>query len=373
VLRFTDDVWPWFIVTLMSAPTSKKYLAGASVGITMQNLNQSILCGMPVGLPPTAEQRRIVVTVHELMKLCDELEAAQQKRERRRDRLVVASLHALNNSDSTTDGAQSFKESASFYFNQLPRLTIRPEHIEQLRRGIRTLAVRGKLVNQNAAEQLTRRRLGARGLRSPESPFDIPNSWAWAQVEDIGTARLGKMLDKAKNKGNLYPYLRNVNVRWFDFNLTDVFEMPFEDHELAEFQLRQGDVLICEGGEPGRAAVWDERKTGIYFQKAIHRIRLSEDVNPHFFVTVLRESADSGRLLGHFTGVGIKHLTGKGLSSLLIPLPPIEEQRRITGRVAELMANCNELETSLTRSADCRMSLLEATLHEALNSTTGDS
>jgi len=177
------------------------------------------------------------------------------------------------------------------------------------------------------------------------------------------------MLDKAKNKGNFRRYLRNVNVRWGDFDLSDVFEMRFEDFELKEFQLRTGDVLVCEGGEPGRAGVWDEREKDIYFQKAIHRVRFPEYVVPKFFVNVLRQSANSGRLSAYFTGVGIKHLTGRGLSSFILPLPPVAEQRRIVAKVDELNGFCDELEARLTDAADTHHALLQATLNKALAST----
>lgn len=99
--------------------------------------------------------------------------------------------------------------------------------------------------------------------------------------------------------------------------------MRFEDAELNEFALRSGDILVCEGGEPGRAAVWDDREKDIYFQKAIHRARFAKGVVPQYFVTTLREAAQSGRLSSYFTGVGIKHLTGKGLSLFVFPLPPL--------------------------------------------------
>jgi type I restriction enzyme, S subunit len=75
-----------------------------------------------------------------------------------------------------------------------------------------------------------------------------------------------------------------INIRWFDFDLTDVLEVRFEDSELEEFTLRRGDVLVCEGGEPGRAAVWDDREPGIYFQKALHRLRFPRAVNAYYFV-----------------------------------------------------------------------------------------
>jgi type I restriction enzyme S subunit len=81
-------------------------------------------------------------------------------------------------------------------------------------------------------------------------------------------------------------------------------------------------VLICEGGEPGRAAVWDDRESEIYFQKATHRVRFSVAVDGGYFVKALRASADDGRLAEYFTGTGIKHFTGKGLDSYLFPSHP---------------------------------------------------
>lgn len=175
------------------------------------------------------------------------------------------------------------------------------------------------------------------------------------------------MLDKAKNKGIPRRYLRNINVRWLGFDLSDVQEMRFEDSELDEFALRWGDVLVCEGGEPGRAAVWDERGPDSYFQKAIHRVRFSDSVYSRFFVIVLRWSADSGSLRAYFTGAGIQHFTGKGLASFRFPLPPLAEQRRIVAKVDELMALCDRLEAQLATAQTESRRLLESVVHHALN------
>jgi type I restriction enzyme S subunit len=228
--------------------------------------------------------------------------------------------------------------------------------------------MRGRLVPQSPNDESVSdvlRRLGVK--ESDSQPFEIPRTWRWISVAPMAEARLGKMLDKGKNKGKLRRYLRNVNVRWFDFDLTDVYEMRFEDEEIAEFALKAGDVLICEGGEPGRAAVWDEREESIYFQKAIHRLRFREGIDPRFFVNSIRESFESGRLAGYYTGVGIKHLTGKGLASFVFPLPPLAEQQRIVAKVDELMAICDRLEARLSSSQTERARLLEAVLHRALS------
>ena len=137
------------------------------------------------------------------------------------------------------------------------------------------------------------------------------------------------MLDAKKNKGRPLPYLRNPNVRWFDVDTTYLREMPFGDQELERYGLREGDVVVCEGGEAGRAAIWDGRLPDVKFQKAIHRIRTGPDLFNRFLVYRLRADYQSGRLADYYTGATIKHLTGQDLARYEFLLPPIVEQRRI--------------------------------------------
>jgi type I restriction enzyme, S subunit len=382
IIRLVEPKIREFVHLSLISPAYQKLITDVQVGVSREGLSMQRLKLFPMLLPPLGEQHRIVAKVDELMVLCDELEAAQQKRERRRDRLVAATLHGLNNGTSGED----LRQNARFFFNHLPRITTRPEHIQQLRQTILNLAVRGKLVAQDpedepVSELLSRLKSEREMLlgqskskklekHSPpngdEKPFEVPRTWRWVSVVEVADSRLGKMLDKAKNRGTLRRYLRNVNVRWFSFDLSDLLEMKFEDHELAEFELRSGDVLICEGGEPGRSAVWDEHESDIYFQKAIHRVRFFGSIVPIYFVFALRHDAASGRLEQYFTGVGIKHFTGQGLARYTFPLPPIREQQRIVAKVGELMVLCDELEVELTTSASTRSKLLEAVLHEAL-------
>jgi type I restriction enzyme S subunit len=249
----------------------------------------------------------------------------------------------------------------------LDRISEAPETIPRLRRFILDLAVRGRLVDQDATDEPVATLLARRKITwSSDGPFDIPPSWVWVKVGAVAETRLGKMLDKAKNRGTPRRYLRNVNVRWFDFDLSDILHMPFEDSELPEFALKSGDVLICEGGEPGRAAVWDGRDSDIYFQKAIHRVRFVDLVDSAYFVKALRASADDGRLPEYFTGTGIKHLTGKGLDAYSFALPPAAEQRRIVAKIDELTVVFDALELQLERGRRTRAALLEAVLRDAL-------
>ena len=242
-----------------------------------------------------------------------------------------------------------------------------PDAVPRVRRFIVDLAVRGRLVPQDPCDEPVHTVLSNGGVVvSDTNPFPIPESWAWVCSGSVADCRLGKMLDRTKNEGVPRKYLRNVNVRWFDFDLSDLLEMRFEDTELTKFALRRGDVLICEGGEPGRSAVWDGRQTNIYFQKAIHRVRLQDFVAPGFFVMSIRASADDGRLQEYFTGTGIQHFTGRGLRAYSFPLPPLAEQRRIVAKVDEMMDLCHRLETSLRTAQESRRRLLDALLRETL-------
>ena len=225
----------------------------AGHGISMIHMTKEKMEQIEVPLPPLAEQHRIVAKVDELMALCDRLEAARASREGLRDRLAAASLASLNAPDPET-----FQADARFALDALPALTTRPDQIKQLRQTILNLAVRGRLVEQEAGDEPAASRL-ANDAPELEGQLDaeIPPNWRWARVEDVAEARLGKMLDKAKNKGRPYPYLRNTNVHWFDIRLHDLKTIPLDDAEFEEYRLKKGDVLICEGGHGiGRTAVW---------------------------------------------------------------------------------------------------------------------
>ncbi|WP_305806753.1 restriction endonuclease subunit S, partial [Stenotrophomonas sp. YIM B06876] len=133
------------------------------------------------------------------------------------------------------------------------------------------------------------------------------------------------MLDAKKNKGTPQPYLGNSNVRWGKFDLSDLAEMKFEPHEEERYSLRPGDLVVCEGGEPGRCAIWTG-PAGMKVQKALHRIRPRSALNNYYLFYWLRHVASTGLLESHFTGTTIKHLTGKAIAALDVPLPPIAIQ-----------------------------------------------
>jgi len=168
--------------------------------------------------------------------------------------------------------------------------------------------------------------------------------WVVKKVAEVAKHSLGKMLDKAKNKGELQPYLRNINIRWFVFDLSDLLQMPFLLQETAKYTATKGDVLICEGGYPGRAAIWAEDYP-IYFQKALHRVRFHEPEHNKWFLYYLYAQDKNGELKKHFSGTGIQHFTGEVLARFEIPLPPLAELRHAVAKFEKLSTETQHLES----------------------------
>ena len=168
-------------------------------------------------------------------------------------------------------------------------------------------------------------------------PFDLPDEWEWCRLSTISEFDLGKTLDRQKNTGNYRKYLRSVNVLWGNIDLSDVKEMRFEDTELERYSIKKGDLLICEGGDVGRCAVWNKDFV-FYYQNALHRVRFYQKCIPLFYQFVMMFFENTGLLKKISQGVTIKHLTRNTLNSMFFPLPPLAEQKRIVSQVEKLFA-----------------------------------
>lgn len=157
----------------------------------------------------------------------------------------------------------------------------------------------------------------------------MSTDWPIVRLGDHIESSLGKMLDKKKNKGIEKPYLGNSNVRWGYFDLSDLSEMKFQDSESDRYEIKTGDLIICEGGEPGRCAIWKGDVPDMKIQKALHRVRPKPTIDNYYLYYWFLYSGSRGTLEPYFTGTTIKHLTGKALKDLEIQLPPLEYQEHV--------------------------------------------
>ena len=260
------------------------------------------------------------------------------------------------------------------------------KYAEMLRQSILQQAVEGKLCEQDPndepasvllekikaekerliAEKKIKKQKPLPLINDEEKPFALPKGWEWCRVGALCESSLGKMLDKKKNKGQLRPYLRNLNVQWFKFNLSDVLEMRFTDEEKERYTVKYGDVVICEGGYPGMGAIW-ENTENIYFQKALHRNRFFFEGMNYYFLYYLYSIFYNGKLKKYCTGMGIQHLTGKSLANIPIPVPPLAELQRIVKKVEILFQLLDKLEQEISNAKLYASVLIEAVLQEAFS------
>lgn len=154
-------------------------------------------------------------------------------------------------------------------------------------------------------------------------------SWEKVKLGEVTESCLGKMLDQKKNKGSYKPYLANVNVRWGFFDLDNLQEMRFEDDEDEKYGIKYGDLIICEGGEPGRCAIWKEQIPNMKIQKALHRVRVHDIMDFRFVYYWFLLAGKQGALKQYYTGATIMHMPGQKLKEVLIDKPPLIVQQRI--------------------------------------------
>lgn len=177
----------------------------------------------------------------------------------------------------------------------------------------------------------------------------LPAGWMTARLGKVADVQLGKMLDRKRTEGTNLPYLRNVNVRWGHIDVSDLLEMPFKDQELDRYAVRPGDVMVCEGGEPGRAAVWTRDDQDIKYQKALHRVRVGGGLLPNWLVYQLHLDASSGRLAKQFTGTTIGHLPREAIVEYELRLAPVPEQHRIVEAIESYFTRLDDALATLER------------------------
>lgn len=340
VLRAKDDIPNAYV---------KHYLDivdyhGFVTGTTRLKLNQAAMRQIPVPIAPPDQQKRIVAEIEKQFSRLDEAVANLKRVKANLKRYKAAVLKsAVAGRLVETEAELARREGRSY------------ETGEQLLQRI--------LETRRSQWQ------GKGKYKEPAAPDtadlpELPEGWVWATVEQLADIQLGKMLDRQKHQsGRELPYLRNINVRWDSVDSSDLLTMFFKDSEVERYGLQTGDVLVCEGGEPGRAAIWDGRIPGMMYQKAIHRVRFRAGYEQRLLVFYLEFLAKTGRLERWFTGSTIKHFTRESFAQLPIPVAPIAEQLRVVAEVDRRLSLLHktdaQMDANLRRADRLRQAILQ--------------
>ncbi len=314
-------LYVYYVVSLFSSPYVKFYLGGESVGTTMSNLNHTILSKMPIPLPPLAEQRRIVAKIEELLPYIDRYVASYE------------SLEQVN-----TEFPEDMKKSVLQYAIQGKLVEQRPEEgtAEELYRQIQTekkrLTKEGKIKKEKPLPEIA----------EDEIPFDIPESWKWVRLSDLCKSISDGDHQPPPQVPNGIPFLviSNVSSGTIDFANTRYVPQDYFEALSAERIAERGDILFTVTGSYGIPIKVNCDKA-FCFQRHIALLKLLIDWDYLFFA--LKSPAIKLQCDAIATGTAQKTVGLKSLRSIILPLPPLAEQKRIVAKLEEILPLCERL------------------------------
>ena len=327
-----------YIMNFINSPLYRARLEGVNT-TTINQITQDNLKETLIPLPPLAEQKRIVAAIEKFMPLIEEYGKKETQ------------LKAFNEQIGTLTKKAILQEAVQ---GKLVPQIASEGNARDLLEEIRKEKLSHGFANSYGICDGKNKKTKSSDLRSKpqirvtteitgeEIPFDIPENWCWCRITDIATCELGKTKDALKNKGEMKNYLCSINIQEEGIDLSKVKQMKFEESEYERYTVKKNDLLICEGGDAGRCAIYD-RDEPMYYQNALHRVRFFCDLNPKFYLYVFQVYKANKILTEASKGVTIQHLTGAALKELCFPLPPLAEQKRIVAAIEKMLPLCEKL------------------------------
>lgn len=383
VLRpYSDCIEPNYVVIFLRSPTFvADGVSRMSGSAGQQRVPKEHFAESPFPLPPLAEQKRIVAKVDQLLALCDELAARQEARRVARTQLVGATLDRLVSTRSAADLPPHVNRLRTHF----DHLFDTPTTIPQLRQTILQLAVQGQLVPQDPNDEPApiqpaladgrKRGLAANDLEpTAEWPFEVPQNWRWLRLRDTPVSLKYGTSVKCDYEGNGVPVLRIPNVVGGRIDLDDLKYGELSDKEQEDLRVEQGDLLLIRSngstGIVGRTAVVDENAVGFAYAGYLVRVRYAKTTwLPEFLHLALISQPTRDQIEGPIrTTSGVKNINSTEIGRLMVPLPPLAEQKRIVAKVTELLSLCDTLEAQLQTAESASSQLLSAAVHHLLRS-----
>ena len=299
-----SEILPEYVKYFFESGFYWEQIQKSSVGIGQPNVNGTILSQLEIPIPPFDEQTRIV----------NELEA------------WLSIIDAIDNGKIELQIA-----------------------IKLAKSKILDLAIHGKLVpqepNDEPASELLKR-INPKAEITCDTPQygKLPKGWCETYLGELFNHNTGKALNSSNTEGTMRDYLTTSNVYWNTFDFSVVKKMLFKDNELEKCSVTKGDLLVCEGGDIGRAAIWNQNYD-ICIQNHIHRLRPKMNLCVPFYYYTLYYLKVKNMIGGK--GIGLLGLSSNALHKIHFPLPPLSEQHRIVAKIEELFAQLDKIEASL--------------------------
>lgn len=381
-------ILPKYLMALLRSPTSRESIIGsASQTTNIANISLAKLNPYTIGVPPLAEQHRIVAKVDELMRLCDDLEQQTEASIDAHATLVEVLLTTLTDSADANELAQNWARLSENFDS----LFTTEQSIEALKQTVLQLAVMGKLVPQNPddepasvllekiteekklliKEKKTKKEKILPEISEEEMPFNSPQSWEFYRLGNL-VKKLGSG-STPRGGQNAYvskgvPFLRSQNVWNEGLNTEDIAYITSETHQrMNNTVVYPNDILLnITGASLGRSIIFPDTYKEANVSQHVTIIRL---INPHmipFIYLCIRSPLLQKTVWERQVGMAIEGLSKKVLELFEIPIPPLAEQNRIVAKVDELMQICDQLKAKLKQSQTTQVQLTDALVEQAL-------
>ena len=331
---FPNHIDSKFLIHLINSPLVQEQVKRDTRGVGNKNWVLTAISNTLLAIPPLVEQKRIVSKIEEIMPIADKYEKSQEAL----DRLNTEIYDKLKK--SVLQEAIQGK-----LVPQDPNDEPASKLLERIKAEKTKLFKEGKLKKKDLVDSVIFKgddnkyyeKIGSEfTCIDDEIPFEIPDSWAWIRLGNIFQHNTGKALNGSNQRGVFYDYITTSNLYWNSFVLGKLRSMPFTEDELDKCTVKKGDLLVCEGGDIGRSAIWNY-DYDIRIQNHIHRLRAYSPICTMFVYYTLYLYKHTGLIGGK--GIGIQGLSSNALHKLLLPLPSIAEQKRIVDKVEFVIAS----------------------------------
>ena len=292
----------------------KEKFRGNKTGSAIPHLNKTLFFELPIPLPPIEEQRRIVERLNSIFRELDKVEKSQ-------DSLLSLQSSLENKTIELALQGKLVKQvneegTSEEYFNLIQ-------------------SARNRLIKCGKAKKYDEQKIDLN-----DAPFEIPESWKWVYLGSIFNHNAGKALNNSDKEGTELEYITTSNVYSDHFELNHLKRMFFKESEIEKCTIRKGDLLVLEGGDIGRAAIWNEDYE-MRIQNHIHKLRPFYEIETEFFYYLLNYFKNNQLINGK--GIGLQGLSSNKLHFLVVPLPPLNEQRRIVTQLKSILLECKKI------------------------------
>ena len=309
-----------FLLYLINSPLVQLQAADNTRGVGNKNWVLKAISDTIMVLPPLAEQHRIVAKIEELLPKVEKYGKAQDALNKLNAELPECLKKSIL--QEAIEGRLVPQDP-----NDEPASVL----LAKIRKEKEQLVIEGKLKKKDLIET---------PITEDEIPFDIPESWEWVRIESLFNHSSGKQLSAADTEGALKEYITTSNLYWDRFELDNLKSMYYKDSELERCTAKKGDLLVCEGGDVGRSAIWPYNYD-ICLQNHVHRLRPYFEGYTRFVYYAMWLYKSIGEIGGK--GIGIKGLSASALKTIVIPLPPLAEQHRIVEKIEQLLGEIDKL------------------------------